>query len=58
MNDGFTKSALAFLAFMYLVACVAEVFMVKNGTEAVFESIKSVVPHMAMFLLGVSYGRR
>lgn len=52
------KYILVFLATIYSISCVAEVCLVKNGTEAVFESVKAVVPHLAMFVLGTMFSRR
>jgi hypothetical protein len=58
MTENFAKYTLAFLAILYLVSSVAEIVMVKNGAEAVFESVKSVVPHLTMFLLGTYFSRK
>lgn len=58
MNDSFPKYVLAFLAIIYLLSCIAEIAMVKDGAAAVFESIRTVVPHLAMFLLGIWFGRK
>ena len=58
MSNNFPKYVLGFLGLMYLVACVAEVLMVKNGAEAVFESVKTLVPHTGMFILGFYFSRR
>jgi len=52
MADNTPKYILAFLATVYLLTCIAEVCMVKQGIEAVFESVRTIVPHMVMFLLG------
>ena len=58
MKDNFPKYILGFLAFIYLVSCVAEIYTVKGGTEAVFESVKTLVPHMTMFVLGFYFSRK
>jgi hypothetical protein len=57
MNDNFAKYVLAFLGLMYLMACVAEIWMVKDGVEAVFESVKTVVPHLVMFMVGMCFSK-
>ena len=58
MNDNFPKYVLAFLAIIYLLSCIAEIWMVKDGASAVFESVRTVVPHLVMFLLGTWLGRK
>ena len=58
MGETFAKFVLAFLAIFYLGASIAEIFMVKNGAEAVFESAKTMVPHMGMFILGFYFSRK
>jgi hypothetical protein len=58
MNDSFPKYVLTFLALIYLLSGVAEVIMVKGGTEAVFESVKTLVPHISMFLLGFYFSKK
>ena len=58
MNENFPKYILGFLALMYLVACVAEIVMIKDGTEKVFEAVKTLVPHMGMFILGFYFSKR
>jgi len=58
MNETFPKYVLAFLGILYLLSCVAEVLMVKSGAEAVFESVKTLVPHVSMFILGFYFSRR
>ena len=58
MNENFPKYVLGFLGFIYLVGCTAEICMVKSGAEAVFESIKTLVPHMSMFILGFYFSKR
>ena len=58
MNDNFPKHILVFLGFVYLVACVAEIAFVKTGTELVFESVRNLVPHMAMFILGFYFSKK
>jgi hypothetical protein len=58
MSDNFPKYMLAFLALIYLLSCSAEVLLVKSGVELVFESVKSLVPHMTMFILGFYFSRK
>jgi hypothetical protein len=58
MNDSFPKYVLAFLALVYLLSSAAEIWMSKNGADIVFESTKTLVPHIAMFLLGFYFSRR
>jgi len=58
MSENIAKCILLFLALLYLVSCVAEIAMVKNGAEAVFESVKTIVPHITMFILGLYFGRK
>jgi thymidylate synthase (FAD) len=58
MNDSFPKYVLTFLALIYLLSGVAEVIMVKGGTQEVFESVKTLVPHISMFLLGFYFSKR
>lgn len=58
MNIKLAKYVLGFLAVMYLFSSVAEIVMVKNGAEAVFQSIEKLVPHIAMFVLGTLFSRR
>lgn len=58
MNTKFAKAVLGFLGAMYLLACVAEIVVVKNGAEAVFESVKTLVPHIGMFILGFYFSRK
>jgi hypothetical protein len=58
MTDNFPKYILAFLALIYLLACVAEVWMVKNGAAAVFDSVEKVVPHIVIFVLGYYFSRK
>jgi hypothetical protein len=58
MIDNFPKYILGFLGIVYLLSCIAEVFMVKNGVEAVFSSVEKVVPHMTMFLLGFYFSKK
>ena len=58
MNDSFAKYVLGFLALIYLLGCTAEILMVKNGAEAVFEAVKALVPHMSMFILGFYFSRK
>lgn len=58
MTENFPKYVLGFLALIYLLSSVAEVVMVKNGAEAVFESVKTLVPHIGMFIMGFYFSRR
>lgn len=58
MTENFAKYVLAFLALLYLTSGVAEIVEVKNGAEAVFESVKTLVPHMTMFILGYYFSRK
>jgi hypothetical protein len=58
MGDNFPKYVLAFLALVYLIACVSEIAMVKSGVEAVFESVKTVVPHLTMLVLGYYFSKK
>lgn len=58
MNDGFAKYVLVFLAIIYLLSGTAEVIMIKNGAEVVFESAKTLVPHIGMFILGFYFSKR
>lgn len=58
MTENFPKYVLTFLGVIYLVGCIAEISMVKNGAELVFESVKTLVPHMAMFILGFYFSRK
>jgi len=53
MTDShFPKYVLIFLGVAYAAACIGEATMVKNGPELVFESVKTLTPHIAMFILG------
>jgi hypothetical protein len=58
MTDSFPKYILVFLALIYLVACVAEIWAVKGGAAAVFESVEKVVPHLAMLVIGYLFSRK
>jgi uncharacterized membrane protein len=58
MTESIAKYILAFLAVLYLVSSIAEIVMVKGGAEAVFESVKTLVPHMTMFILGFYFSRK
>jgi hypothetical protein len=58
MTDSFPKYVLAFLALIYLLSGAAEVIMVKGGIQEVFESVKTLVPHISMFLLGFYFSKR
>jgi hypothetical protein len=58
MTESIAKYILAFLAVLYLISSVAEIVMVKGGAEAVFESVKTLVPHMTMFILGFYFSRK
>jgi uncharacterized membrane protein len=57
VTESIAKYILAFLAILYLVSSVAEIVMVKGGAEAVFESVKVLVPHMMMFILGFYFSK-
>jgi thymidylate synthase ThyX len=58
MNDNFPKYVLIFLAIVYLTASISEIIMVKNGAEAVFESAKTLVPHIGMFIMGFYFSKK
>ncbi len=58
MNDNFPKYVLAFLALIYLIASISEIIMVKDGAQAVFESAKTLVPHVGMFILGFYFSKK
>lgn len=58
MTDNFPKYILAFLALIYLLSSATEVMMVKDGAAAVFESTKTLVPHIGMFILGFYFSRK
>ncbi len=58
MTENFPKYVLGFLALMYLVSGVAEIVMTKNGAEMVFDSVKTLVPHIGMFILGFYFSER
>ena len=58
MDSSFPKYALGFLAAFYLMSSVAEIFMVKDGAAAVFESVRTIVPHLSMFLLGLYFNKK
>ena len=58
MKENFPQYILIFLGVTYFLGCLSEVVMVKNGTELVFESVKTLVPHMAMFILGFYFSRK
>ncbi len=58
MTDSFPKYVLAFLALIYLLSGATEVIMVKGGAQEVFESVKTLVPHISMFLLGFYFSKR
>ena len=58
MTESFPKYILAFLAVIYLASSIAEIVLVKNGAEAVFESVKTLVPHVGMFILGLYFSKR
>lgn len=57
-TDNFPKYVLAFLALIYLLACIAEIWAVKGGAAAVFESVEKVVPHLVMFILGYYFSKK
>jgi uncharacterized membrane protein len=52
------KYILVFLALLYFVASIAEIVMVKEGAEKVFESVRTLAPHMAMFVLGYYFSHK
>ncbi len=58
MTDNFPKYILVFLGTIYLLSCATEAFMVKGGIELVFESVKTLVPHIGMFILGFYFSRK
>ena len=58
MNKNFAKYVLTFLAIVYLLSGIAEVWMVENGAQAVFESVEKLVPHIGMFILGFYFSRK
>jgi uncharacterized membrane protein len=58
MGDNFPKYILAFLGLIYLMASIAEIVTVKGGTQLVFESVKTFVPHMMTFILGFYFSRK
>lgn len=58
MNEDFAKYVLMFLGAIYLLGSVAEIFMTKDGASMVFESVKTLVPHISMFLLGFYFSRK
>ena len=58
MSENFAKYVLIFLALVYLIASVSEIIMIKNGAEAVFESAKTLVPHVGMFILGFYFSKK
>ena len=57
-DSNFSKYVLVFIGASYVLACAGEALLVKNGVELAFESIKSVMPHMAMFILGFYFSKR
>ena len=57
-TDNFPKYVLAFLALIYLLACIAEIWAVKGGAAAVFESVEKVVPHIAMLVIGYLFSKK
>jgi hypothetical protein len=56
MNN-FAKYVLGFLGLMYLLSSVSEIILVKNGAEIVFESVRTLVPHLGMFILGFYFSK-
>lgn len=58
MNENFAKYVLTFLGSVYLLGSLAEIIMIKDGAQVVFESVKSLVPHMGMFILGFYFSRK
>ncbi len=51
-ESNFPRYVLIFLGVIYLLGCIGEAVLVKNGAEMAFESIKTLVPHIGMFILG------
>lgn len=58
MNENFPKYVLIFLGLVYLMACISEIAMVKDGAQVVFESAKTLVPHVGMFILGFYFSKK
>jgi len=58
MTDNLPKYILAFLAVIYLLGCAGELIATKDGASLVFESVKTFVPHMTMFVLGFYFSKR
>lgn len=58
MENNFPKYLIIFLILVYFISCVAEILAVKNGVEAVFESVRTFVPHITMFMLGLYFSRK
>ena len=58
MKENFPKYIIGFLGLIYLGSCFSEAWLVKGGVEAVFESVKTFVPHMTMFIVGYYFSRR
>jgi hypothetical protein len=58
MDQQLAKYVLGFLALIYVLGCVAETFMITNGAQLVFESVKTLVPHMGMFILGFYFSKK
>lgn len=58
MNENFPKYVLIFLAAMYLIASISEIVMIKDGAQVVFESAKTLVPHVGMFILGFYFSKK
>lgn len=58
MNENFVKYVLAFLAVIYLLSGIVEVFMTTNGADVVFQSVDKLVPHIGMFLLGFYFSKK
>lgn len=58
MNNSVFKYILLFLATIYVLSGISEIFLVKNGAEAVFLSVEKFVPHVAMFVLGLYFSKK
>ena len=58
MNETLAKYILSFLAIIYLTSSIAEIILVKNGAEMVFQSVEKLVPHMGMFILGTLFSKK
>lgn len=58
MNSSFPKYVLTFLAIVYMMASISEIIMIKDGAQIVFESAKTLVPHVGMFILGFYFSKK